>query len=359
MSTLVVGVTGIEHVVPHPQADRLELAIVHGRPVCVVKGMFSAGDHVVFVPPETLVPTAVADALGVTSYLSFSSRNEGMGRVRAARLRGVVSHGFLFRDIKVGDVEFDASGHEVGHSVVELLGFEKYEPPVPDVLDAVSPHPDFPRYTGIEHYDYYSHLLEDGEDVVITEKIHGTNSRVGWLPKDDRFDGGYVCGSHNVQLKAEDRHKYFYPLKSEGVRALLDEVSGGMNPVALYGEIYGPGIGDFFYGVQNGVGYRVFDIWVSENGNGRFLDYGDLRALCACHGVDMVPLLKVGALDREELKTLASGDTTLCENGSPANIREGLVIRPVKDRRDLKEGRVILKFVSEDYLSRRGGSEQK
>ena len=199
MSTLVVGVAEVEEVSPHPQADRLELAVVYGRSVCAVKGEFSAGDRAVFVPPETLVPRSVADALGVTQYLSFSKRLEDMGRVRATRLRGIVSHGFLFRRVSVGEIEFDASAHEVGHSVVELLGMEKYEPPVPDVLDAVPAHPKFPKYSSIENYDYFRHLFDDGEEVVITEKLHGTNCRVGWLPADDRFEGGYVCGSHRVQ----------------------------------------------------------------------------------------------------------------------------------------------------------------
>ena len=108
-------------------------------------------------------------------------------------------------------------------------------------------------------------------------------------------------------LICEDKHKYFLPLKDDGVRALLDEVSEGVRPVALFSEVYGEGIGDFFYGMRGGkLGYRVFDLCV----DGTYVDHGVLAELCGRHGVAMVPVLKEGPLDRSELRELVKGDTT-------------------------------------------------
>jgi hypothetical protein len=37
------------------------------------------------------------------------------------------------------------------------------------------------------------------------------------------------------------------------------------------------------------------------------------------------------------------------------NIREGFVVRPLKERFDGEIGRVILKYIGESYLLRKGG----
>ena len=44
--------------------------------------------------------------------------------------------------------------------------------------------------------------------------------------------------------------------------------------------------------------------------------------------------------------------------GSAAHIREGVVIRPRTERHDDRTGRVILKSVSGDYLTRKGDTTE-
>ncbi len=51
---------------------------------------------------------------------------------------------------------------------------------------------------------------------------------------------------------------------------------------------------------------------------------------------------------------LADGLITI-EMHNP-HIREGVVIRPLEERVDLN-GRVILKVISDDYITRKGGTE--
>jgi len=88
MSSLIVQSNRLTSVAPHPNADRLELAIIGGWQTVVEKGKFQAGQLVTFIPPDTVLPKELSDRYGVTKYLSD-------GRVRAARLRGEPSYGFV------------------------------------------------------------------------------------------------------------------------------------------------------------------------------------------------------------------------------------------------------------------------
>ena len=81
MSSLIVPIAAIDAVMPHPNADRLEIAVIKGWQVIVSKGTYQPGDRVIYVPPDAVVPVAWSDQWNVTKYLQ-------KGRVRCARLRG-------------------------------------------------------------------------------------------------------------------------------------------------------------------------------------------------------------------------------------------------------------------------------
>jgi hypothetical protein len=67
----------------------------------------------------------------------------------------------------------------------------------------------------------------------------------------------------------------------------------------------------------------------------------------------MVPVVYEGPYNYDTLTALAQGKTTL----KTGDILEGLVVKPVKERYDPAAGRVQFKFISEDYLLRKGGTE--
>lgn len=159
MSTkVVVDVVEVESVASHPNADRLEVAIIKGWQVVVPKGEYVPGDKVVYFPPDVIVPQEWSDQFGVTKYLSN-------GRVRCARLRGEPSFGFVVRA---------ESGVSVGTDMVGIYGVTKYEPPIrPTAGDAEREHPMFPPYTDVENLRNFPDVFEPGEPVSVTEKIHG------------------------------------------------------------------------------------------------------------------------------------------------------------------------------------------
>ena len=145
------------------------------------EGPYAAGDLVTYVPVDAVLPPELSGRLGVTKYLS-------KGRVRCARLRGEPSFGLIM------DRE-DASWAE-GTDVAAVYGITKYVPPLrPSAGDAESAHPLFVGYTEVENLRNFPSAFAEGEPVVATEKVHGTNCRVGLV------DGELMAGSMGVRRK--------------------------------------------------------------------------------------------------------------------------------------------------------------
>jgi RNA ligase (TIGR02306 family) len=325
-SSLIVPVAVVDTIAPHPNADRLEIATVLGWQVVVPKGRYRPGDTVVYFPPDALVPSEHSDRFGVTQYLAN-------GRVKCARLRGVPSYGFL--------ATLEVPGASVGTNLAEHYGVTKWLPPFrPSAGDALPDHPRFPRYTDLENLRNFPAVFAPGEEVVLTEKVHGTNCRVGIVA------GERMAGSHNLRRAqpAERQHEnpYWLPWLLPSVAALLEHFAADHDRVVLFGETYGRGVQSFHYGALEGLQFAAFDLLVGE----RFLDWDELAAVLQRFQVPAVPELWRGPFSRAAVVQHAAGRTTL----GAEHIREGVVVRPVHERWDAQVGRVILKFVSDDYL---------
>lgn len=326
-SSLVVPVTTIDAIVPHPGADRLEIARVLGWQVVVPKGRYRAGDKVVYFPPDAVVPQEHSDRFGVTQYLQ-------KGRVKCAKLRGEPSYGFLFAP--------DDPDVPVGTNLAAHYGITKYEPPVrPLAGDAEVEHPRFPRYTDIENFRNFPDALVVGEAVVLTEKVHGTNCRVGIV------DGERMAGSMGVRRKAPTpeelrRSTYWMPFSLEPVVGLLEHLAQQHQQVVLFGEVFGRGIQSFHYGRRSELGFAAFDLLV----DGRYLDWTELKEVLARFAVPAAPVLYEGPLSVEIVRQHSAGQTTFADD----HIREGVVIRPLKERTDPRFGRVVLKYLGDQWL---------
>lgn len=329
MSSLIVSVAEISNIRPHPNADTLDIAEVLGWQVVIKRGTFTTGEKVVYFPIDTLLPVEVSDRFGVTPYLSKQ-------RIKATRLRGEPSFGLV--------MPVEGASWEVGDNVAEHYGAVKWEPPVRESRGGggkfiPNPHqvprnPLFAEYTDIENLRHYPGLLGENEWVVITEKIHGTNSRIGMV------NGEWVAGSHHVQRGPGDE-LYWSP--KSAVERLVEALAKYHKQVIVFGEIYGSAVQSLDYGEQGHNGYRAFDLMI----DGRYVDYPTFVDLCTIYGVPRVPsyAIKPFALDR--VKTLSLGKTVI---GTEAHLREGVVVKPLLERSNPKVGRVILKYVSDDYL---------
>jgi RNA ligase (TIGR02306 family) len=236
---------------------------------------------------------------------------------------------------------------ELGANVADFFGATKWEPPVRlGCGQAERDHVLFEKYTSIENMRNFRDIFKDGEPVIATEKCHGTNARVAVIA------GEEMAGSHTTRRRKPiegEESLYWFPWKLEPVRNLLRELAKECEQVILYGEIYGGSVqgANFSYGVAKGKGYgfRAFDLLVK----GRYLDYDDFKAICDRHAVETMPLLYRGPFSLAKCRELSSGKTKI---GDTDQMREGVVVRPEKERTDPRVGRVVLKYVSDDFLLR-------
>lgn len=360
MSTLIIEVATIDEVKCHPNADRVEMVRTKGWWCVSQVGQWRVGDKCVYFPPDTVIPDELAENWGIIKYttplgrLPDGSRQPGQ-RIRANVFRGEQSFGFLHKP----DCDWP-----IGTNVADFYHAKKYEPLSHPSGDMERPVDAFHTYTNIENIKNFPDIIKVGEEVVIEEKIHGTNSRMGIILNHDDIAGDeiwtFMCGSHGHRRKQYNDKgeltRYWIPL-SDNMKGLLLDLCDGQNHVVVFGEIYGPGVQDMSYGLKH-VGFRAFDISV----NRKYLDYDDRVNALAKHEIPSTPLLYRGPFDPTVLADLTDGFTTLCDPESAGKFagREGVVVRPVVERYSPNLpnfGRVIFKSISINYLSRRGGTE--
>lgn len=320
MSSVVVVTKRIDEVRPHPNADRLEIVIVGGWQTVVPKGLYVAGSEVTYVPPDCLVPPALAERWGIAKYLSN-------GRVRATKLRGEASYGFVV----------PAEG-PLGQNLAEPLGITKWQPPAKfGVGDAEPEHPLFTRYTDVENLRHYPDVFAKGELVRVTEKVHGVNVRLTMI------DGERVAGSRTMQRKRADDSIYWYPWTIPAVASTMERLAKrAVHAATLYGEVYGR-VQPLRYGLEDDIAFAAFDMAI----DGKYVNAADLPSVLG--DVAIVPMLQDAMVfDLEKVAELSRGPSGVA---GADHIREGVVVRPLQERWDPAIGRVILKYVSDDYLT--------
>lgn len=383
MSKLIVEVCRVDAIENHPNAERLKIATVKGWKTCIRhdpdtgSSQFAVGDKCVFFPPDAVLPAALANdpadaipgRLGIVKYLKMlpknadGSRPDG-GRVAAARLRGVPSFGVIMHIDPAVDPDW-----EIGADVADHFGVTKWEPPPERVDgDAEPAHPRFFAYTNIENFGNYPTAIEDGVEVVLTEKIHGMNCRIGTVLVDGEAGSEWtpMAGSHGVRRKQRDakgRQSEFWEARTANVESLLaflrDEYPWPeeKQSVMLFGEIYGSAVQDMTYGLSNGRrGFRAFDISIND----RYLDFDVKRDLLGRFNVEMVPILHRGPFSRAMVEEFTDGATTMCLATDAGGFtgREGIVITPTKEEySNVLFGRLILKSISADYLARKNATD--
>jgi len=354
MSNTPVEITPVLAVEQHPNADRLELVRVITTQFISQKGIYQQGDLCVYFPPDVMIPETLAEELGVAAYLKHSiypgDSFKSKCRVGAIRLRSIASFGF---GLPVDKVSAARPGcYDDGADVSELVGAVKYQPPELETMrgsDTVRSPEAFHKYTSIEHYYRNAIALPEGTPVRVTEKLHGTNSRVGLI-----YDNGweFMCGTHHRRVKSENargrKSIYWKPL-TDGMKALLSHLSQETNNVIVFGEIFGRKVQPMDYGAGPAEGYRVFDISV----NGDYLDWHSICTFCRKFGIPVVPLLHSGPFYTGLVDEFVSGPTSVAHSENIAckfKGREGIVITPLTETYSPELcGRLILKAVSPDY----------
>ena len=382
MSKFEVKVRRVSNVEPHPKADRLEFALIEGYRVVVKSGQVTPNDLVVYLPEAALLPEFVLRNVGLwdeTTKKGLCAGDDG-NRVKVVVLRGFISQGIAMplawlSDHPLGpgwflqDADMGLWPVEEGDDVAYTLGITKHVPVVPvELAGAVIPvgrHllPDF----DIEDIKKYPGILQEGEQVFITEKLHGILTGAVLLPAVDAIDGEqfFVFGKgigrdglafiddeancNNVYLKAAHKWQLKKKLSELASRLGVTEV-----PVFIIGETVGMGVQDLGYGMKPD--YRVFAMGTGYRGRESYLSYLTALEHAEALGLKWVPELYRGPFSSKVLNKVISGKETL--SGQSLHIREGGVIEPETPRTAPELGRVILKAISPDYLKRPGSTTE-
>lgn len=309
----------------HPNADSLSIVDVHGGyPCCVRTEDWRDGDLGAFIPPDSVVDVSRPE------FAFLAKGTKTRHRVKCVKLRGVQSFGLL---MKAPD------GAQVGDDVAEHFGVEHYEPEMRGACTGGEAIEAPPALACMSRYDVdsmrrYPHLFENGEMVYVTEKIHGANARYCWL--DDKM----WCGSR-AEWKMPSTQSIWW-------RALTDEMEAfcKCHPgYVLYGEVYGA-VQELRYGLQNKVRFAAFDVHHPVNG---YLNAEESEDLLRDYGVRRVPFIGILPYAFDIICDLAEGES--CVTGAD-HIREGVVVKPLKERWHQSIGRVQLKVVGAGYLQK-------
>lgn len=387
MSEWKVEVVQIGKVEKHPNADRLEITNVHGGyPVIVGKGEFKEGDLVVYIPVDSIVDTNRKEF----RFLASNPDDPKPVRIKAKRLCGVFSMGLL---IPVRSKDIVSEGTDMS----AVLGITKYEPDKSNRRSVGSgggggshglaeKDPGFmPEYTDLEGMRKWPSVMQDLEDgqvpVIISEKTHGSNAR--YLYRDGRL---WVGSRHQIRrpphkvtswgllwykakfalwfivtvvleffcleaiIRGPSKPRRPFDVKSDhwwdvAIRLNLEEKLKQAPGIVLYGEIYGP-VQDLKYGSPNQISFRAFD--ALDSYTKEYLDHDEFVELTDRLGIERVPQLYRGPW-KEELRALAEGKTAF---PGADHVREGFVLKPLKEVDHPRLGRVILKLVGQGYLLR-------
>lgn len=326
MSSLIVEVCKINNIEPHPNADRLEIATVKGWNCVIPKYRFKKEDLIIYIPIDSVLPLELSDRMNVTQYLHN-------GRVKAIKLRKIPSYGL----VEPTSILPDNIVPEEGMDVAGILNITKWEPS-PYIIQCGEKQnydPDFAKYVDIENMRNYPNVFQDTDFVSITEKIHGTNARFGWI--NDKWQ----VGSHNCNLRENENNLYWQASKLYPLKEILKP--GQM----LFGEIYGlmgkngKKIQALAYGKDN-INIAFFDLI----DNYKYVDVDEFESFCQSNNLPIVPELCRGYWSNKLIE-LANGQSEI--NGAN-HIKEGIVIKSIRETNDYRIGRKILKYISDDYL---------
>ena len=336
----------IDEINPIPNADAIEVATVGGWRVVVKKGEFAVGDLAVYCEIDSWIPHDLAPFLSKGNEPKEYNGVKGE-RLRTIRLRGQLSQGLLMpRHVvldKIGEI------HE-GMDVTDLLGIQKFEPPIPAQLagEVLGMFPSAVPKTDQERIQNLSAELAtwQGMEFEVTEKLDGTSCTF-YLDADGEL---HFC-SRNLDLKRNPENTLWRIADKNNVAEKM--LAEGLTNYAIQGEVIGEGIQGNKYNLK-GQEFFVFDIY--DVATGRYLPSNERFELCVKLGlnkslfgialphapvVDSAFVMNCGV---EDLLQMAEGKSVL----NPKTEREGLVFKCTSDTS------IHFKAISNKFLLKSG-----
>lgn len=351
MTDFYCEVAKITKIEKHPNADTLSCATVLNYPVVIKTDSYKEGDLVSYISVEAIVPDIelfhfLAPPPKKDKEDNIIEPSPSVGQVKernrtikAKKIRGVYSEGLLV----------DApAGFKEGDSVIEHFGIKRKEPEE-EVADrgGFSNNEHDPATFKLYKYDIegiakYGYVFEEGEEVLITEKLEGENCSFTYA--EDRL----WVKSRNF-FKKEELGSHWWEIPN---RLNLVEKLKPYPYLAIFGEKLGH-VPKFVYDcpMVNGKrqrNFRVFDIF--DINAKKFMAWDDVVQICKTLELDTVPVLYRGPWKSDRsLCQLAEGQSAIGNH-----IKEGIVIRSVPEGWHPKLGRKIVKHKGRAYKLMKG-----
>lgn len=298
----LVSIRKIDSIIPHTNADTLEIAVIGGWNIIVQKNTFKVDDFVVYFEIDSLIPVVPEfEFLRKYCYINKSwlvgvmPNNEAF-RIKSLKLRGTLSQGLIIpiTDTLVNDLSLNVVDWD--DDLSEYFGVQKYDPP--QVVEGDSNlgrkgnFPDFIIKTKQERVQNISKSVlqeayESKELFEATRKYHGSSITVysvkdrkvnlirkiqNWLKTFSGFDVATkfkvgVC-SHNVELDISNSDNVFVKTayNTQLITAIEKYCAETNTELAVQGELCGPNIQANHHGFSNLtiVVFDIFDIQKQE-----------------------------------------------------------------------------------------------
>lgn len=355
----------IAEIRPIEGADAIEHYRVDGWWVVGKKGQFKIGDLVTYLEIDSWCPTALAPFLSKGKAPREFNGVKGE-RLKTVKLRGAISQGLLLPTEAITDTVI-VDGYQYrfcdvmwaeGEDVTEVLGVQKYEPPLPAQLRGkiAGMFPGWLKKTDQERIQNLFRAVESmlGDAWQVEEKLDGSSMTVGYRAGDFLVDKEgqpipeeFAVCSRNLSLKLDDDENSF--VKTAKATGVLNAMKAYGRNLGISGELIGEGIQGNLYAIH-GQQWFVFDIldvdtgkYVSAGERAAIVD--DLRKLGA--DLRMVPDFRTRRLTGETVATLlkmAEGKSEL----NPKAEREGLVFK------NLARPDISFKAISDLFLLKGG-----
>ena len=324
----LASIRKIKEIKEHPNADKLELAMVDGWQVVVKKGEFQKGDKCVYFEIDSFLPIEPEfEFLRKGCYKKLPDGTEGF-RLRTIRLRKERSQGLVLPVSEFGFEDLD-----VGTDLTDKLNVIKYEPPVPVSLSGKTkgnfptkiPKTDEERIQNFDEYTLHQFVF-GGIVLEVREKLDGTSFTAYLL------DGQFGVCSRNWDLERDEDNTYWQAALKLGLEEKMREFGEVMQikEFAIQGELIGPGIQNNRYALSE------FDVYFFTfyNVDRAERDQLLLNLFTSANGLKTAPLILHTVATRgidvfnytiEDWLNYAEGASALNKRTE----REGIVVRDV------------------------------
>jgi RNA ligase (TIGR02306 family) len=169
---MTISIQPITNIIPHPNADKLNLINLGGYQYISNKEMnYQLGDLVLTIPEEH----------DVSAYLHilqepFKLNDDGI--IRRMSLRWAISQGIIISSDLLLKMGFNINDLPVGVDICEMLNIPEYIRPIPEeLLEVIESY----KHPLLHFHDCVYPAASNiaiGDDVEITEKLHGTQGNV-------------------------------------------------------------------------------------------------------------------------------------------------------------------------------------